>query len=113
MRSPRRSAGVALELDLLDRAATDEVLASVGHVDVLVNNAGIAESASLEKTTDELWDRIMELDATAPFRVDPRARAGHGQGGVGPRDQHRLERGRLGLRLHRRRTAPRSTRWSA
>ena len=61
--------GVAIQLDLMDRAATDHVLASVGHVDVLVNNAGIAESASLEKTTDELWDRILELDATAPFRV--------------------------------------------
>ncbi|MBA3459919.1 MAG: SDR family NAD(P)-dependent oxidoreductase [Deltaproteobacteria bacterium] len=61
--------GVAIKLDLMDRAATDEVLASVGHVDVLVNNAGAAESASLEKTTDALWDRIMELDATAPFRV--------------------------------------------
>ncbi len=65
----REIGGVAIKLDLMDRAATDEVLGSVGHVDVLVNNAGIAESASLEKTTDELWDRIIELDATAPFRV--------------------------------------------
>jgi NAD(P)-dependent dehydrogenase (short-subunit alcohol dehydrogenase family) len=61
--------GVALRLDLTDRAQTDEVIASVGHVDVLVNNAGAAESASLERTTDELWDRILELDVTAPFRV--------------------------------------------
>lgn len=61
--------GVAIKLDLMDRAGTDEVLASIGHVDVLVNNAGAAESASLEKTSDALWDRIMELDATAPFRV--------------------------------------------
>ena len=61
--------GIALVVDLMDRRATDEVLASIGHVDVLVNNAGAAESAALEKTTDELWDRIMELDATAPFRV--------------------------------------------
>jgi NAD(P)-dependent dehydrogenase (short-subunit alcohol dehydrogenase family) len=65
----REIAGVAIRLDLTDRAATDEVLSSVGHVDVLVNNAGAAESASLDRTTDELWDRIMEIDATAPFRV--------------------------------------------
>jgi len=65
----REIGGVAITLDLMDRAATDQILASVGHVDVLVNNAGAAESASLEKTTDALWDRIMELDATAPFRV--------------------------------------------
>lgn len=61
--------GVAIQVDLCDRVATDDVLASVGHVDVLVNNAGAAESAPLDRTTDELWDRIMELDATAPMRV--------------------------------------------
>jgi 3-hydroxybutyrate dehydrogenase len=65
----REIGGVALRLDLTDRRETDEVLASVGHVDVLVNNAGIAESAALDRTTDELWDAIMELDVTAPFRV--------------------------------------------
>ncbi len=61
--------GVAMQVDLLDRKATDAAMSSAGHVDVLVNNAGIAESASLERTTDEMWDRIMELDATSPFRV--------------------------------------------
>lgn len=61
--------GEARSLDLLDRQATDAALAAIGHVDVLVNNAGVAESASLERTTDEMWDRILELDATAPFRV--------------------------------------------
>jgi NAD(P)-dependent dehydrogenase (short-subunit alcohol dehydrogenase family) len=61
--------GVAIQLDLLDRKASDAMFASVGHVDVLVNNAGIAESASLERTTDAIWDRVMELDVTAPFRV--------------------------------------------
>jgi NAD(P)-dependent dehydrogenase (short-subunit alcohol dehydrogenase family) len=65
----KETGGLALRLDLFDRKHTDEVLASVGHVDVLVNNAGAAESAALDRTTDELWDRIMELDATAPFRV--------------------------------------------
>jgi len=56
--------------DLGDRASTDRWLAELGgRVDVLVNNAGVAESASLEKTTDDLWDRVLELDATAPFRV--------------------------------------------
>jgi len=65
----REIGGVALKLDLTNRHETDEVIASVGHVDVLVNNAGAAESAPLDRTTDELWDRIVELDVTAPFRV--------------------------------------------
>jgi len=65
----REIGGVALPVDLADRAATDAMLASTGHVDVLVNNAGIAESAPLDRTTDELWDRILELDVTAAFRI--------------------------------------------
>jgi NAD(P)-dependent dehydrogenase (short-subunit alcohol dehydrogenase family) len=36
-------------------------------IDLLVNNAGIAESAPLAKTTDEMWDRHLALDVTAPF----------------------------------------------
>jgi NAD(P)-dependent dehydrogenase (short-subunit alcohol dehydrogenase family) len=64
--------GVAIRADLGDRAGTDRFvgeLAAVGRVDILVNNAGIAESAPLDKTDDALWDRVMELDATAPFRL--------------------------------------------
>src|SRR5262245_4192311 len=61
--------GVAMRADLTDRAATDDMIASAGHVDVLVNNAGAAESAPIDRTTDALWDRIMELDVTAAFRV--------------------------------------------
>jgi 3-hydroxybutyrate dehydrogenase len=61
--------GVAMQVDLTDRNATDEMIKAAGHVDVLVNNAGVAESASIDRTTDALWDRIVELDATAPFRI--------------------------------------------
>jgi len=62
--------GIAVQCDVADREATDRILNRLpGRIDVLVNNAGVAESAALEKTTDELWDRIIELDATAPFRL--------------------------------------------
>jgi NAD(P)-dependent dehydrogenase (short-subunit alcohol dehydrogenase family) len=62
--------GIAIACDIADRDATDRMVRELpARVDVLVNNAGVAESASLEKTSDELWDRIIELDATAPFRV--------------------------------------------
>ncbi len=45
------------------------MLGKLGAIDILINNAGAAESASLEHTSDALWDRIVELDATSPFRV--------------------------------------------
>ncbi len=62
--------GVAIACDIADRKATDQLVQQLpGRIDILVNNAGIAESAPLEKTSDELWDRIIELDATAPFRL--------------------------------------------
>ncbi len=58
--------------DLSDRAATDAMVAAIatrGRIDILVNNAGIAESAPLAAIDDAMWDRILELDATAPFRL--------------------------------------------
>ncbi len=61
--------GEAFTLDLLDRKATDAFISEVGTIDVLVNNAGAAESAPLDKMTDEIWDKIMEIDATAPYRL--------------------------------------------
>jgi NAD(P)-dependent dehydrogenase (short-subunit alcohol dehydrogenase family) len=54
-------------VDLLDRAAIDRLVKSLPRLDLLVNNAGIAESAPFARTTDEMWDRHLALDATAPF----------------------------------------------
>ena len=65
----QETGGTAVTCDLASRADTDRMLAGVGEVAVLVNNAGIAESAPLERTSDELWDRILELDATSAFRI--------------------------------------------
>ena len=62
--------GIALVCDVADRASLDRMIKELpGRIDVLVNNAGIAESAALDRTSDELWDRILEIDATAPFRL--------------------------------------------
>jgi NAD(P)-dependent dehydrogenase (short-subunit alcohol dehydrogenase family) len=63
--------GVAVRLDVTDRAAVSEALASLSgrgiHVDVLVNNAGAAESAPYDKTPDEIWDRMMAVNVTSAF----------------------------------------------
>ena len=62
---------LALELDVTDadvvRAAHARVAAELGAVDVLVNNAGIAESAPLGRTDPTLWERHLRVNATGPY----------------------------------------------
>jgi NAD(P)-dependent dehydrogenase (short-subunit alcohol dehydrogenase family) len=62
---------LALVLDVTDERAVAEGVASVvaelGPVDVLVNNAGIAESAPFAKTDPALWERHLRVNATAPY----------------------------------------------
>ena len=41
--------------------------AELGPVDVLVNNAGIAESAPFGKTTVESWERHLRVNVTGPY----------------------------------------------
>jgi NAD(P)-dependent dehydrogenase (short-subunit alcohol dehydrogenase family) len=47
-----------------------------GGLDVLVNAAGVIAAATLEATTDEVWDAMMSVNARAPFRL-MRAAAPH------------------------------------
>jgi 3-oxoacyl-[acyl-carrier protein] reductase len=49
------------------RRLVDAVVDSFGALDILVNNAGAALSRSVEKTTVEEWDFLMNLNARAPF----------------------------------------------
>lgn len=55
--------------DLTDPGAIERLVGSLARLDVLVNNAGLAESAPLGRTDDAMWDRHMALNATAPFRL--------------------------------------------
>ncbi len=65
--------GLALRLDLADRAAIREGLVTLadkaGPVDILVNNAGVSESAPFDRTSDEVWDRLFEVNVTAAFQL--------------------------------------------
>ena len=62
---------LALELDVTDGAMVGAVFARVaaelGAIDVLVNNAGIAESASFGRTDPALWERHLRVNATGPY----------------------------------------------
>lgn len=63
----------SMAVDLLDRQATDEavaqVLERVRRIDVLVNSAGIGVAATTAHTKDDAWDAILEVNATAAFRL--------------------------------------------
>ncbi len=62
-----------LPADLTEAGACDALVAAVeerwGPVEVLVANAGAAVAAPLARTTDEQWDRMLELNLTVPFRL--------------------------------------------
>ena len=62
---------VPLVLDVTDEGGIARgvaaIAASLGPVDVLVNNAGIAESAPLAGTDLALWARHLAVNATGPF----------------------------------------------
>jgi NAD(P)-dependent dehydrogenase (short-subunit alcohol dehydrogenase family) len=74
--------------DLLDVDAAERIFADVeqrwGTVAVLVANAGAGHSSRIERTTDADWQRMLDLNLTAPFRCIRRAvpamrTAGHGR----------------------------------
>ena len=61
----------AFPLDVTDPDAIGRVVADVverlGPIDVLVNNAGVAESAPFGRTDPSLWDRHLRVNVTGPY----------------------------------------------
>ena len=66
-----RFGGTAIQCDVTGagriRAAFDEARSANGPIDLLIVNAGIAESAPFHKMTREGWDRIVGTNLTAAF----------------------------------------------
>ena len=74
----QRAGGTALAIpaDLGDGSApaqvVRQVLESCGTIDILVNNAGIGSSSGPSPVVDfddELWDRTLALNLTAPYKL--------------------------------------------
>jgi NAD(P)-dependent dehydrogenase (short-subunit alcohol dehydrogenase family) len=79
---------LVLPADITDPDAVEHVFGEVerawGPVEVLVLNAGAGASAPLHRTTDADWQRMLDLNLTAPFRmlrraVPPMVEAGWGR----------------------------------
>ena len=50
-------------------ALRDAALASLGHVDVLINNAGLAGEVPVTQMTDEQWHRVLDVTLTSVMRM--------------------------------------------
>ncbi len=53
--------------DVADPSSIAAAFAAVGDVDVLVNNAGIADSDPVHRIDIETWERIHRINATGPL----------------------------------------------
>ena len=69
------SGGVALAVpgSVTDLAFPDQLMkaavARFGKINILVNNAGYTWDGMIHKMTDEQWQAILDIHATAPFRM--------------------------------------------
>ena len=64
---------IAVATDLTSPKGADDLVARTvaqfGGIDVVVNAAGIIAMGTTDDTSDELWDRVMDLNVRAPFRL--------------------------------------------
>jgi NAD(P)-dependent dehydrogenase (short-subunit alcohol dehydrogenase family) len=54
-------------IDVTDAASVERAFAEAGSVDILINNAGHAESAPFKRTDPALWARMIEVNLTGTY----------------------------------------------
>ena len=82
----RNAKGMVKDLSNKDSVETmiDETYQEMGKIDILCNNAGIMDGVTpVAETSDELWQRVMNINLNAPFWACRRAipkmlKDGHG-----------------------------------
>ncbi|WP_126172863.1 SDR family oxidoreductase [Altericroceibacterium xinjiangense] len=80
---------LAVATDVTDEVAVDNLFQQAvdrfGTVDVLINNAGIADSTPVDEMALELWHRVLETNLTSAFlcsRAAVRVMKGKGRGRI-------------------------------
>lgn len=62
-----------VEVDVSDRAsvtaAVDEVADRLGGIDIVVNNVGISAVGTVEQSTDDEWERVLDVNVVSIARV--------------------------------------------
>lgn len=62
-----------LECDITQQAsvtaAVEQILKQYGRIDVLVNNAGVDHSGTLSETSDDDWQRVIDVNLTGSMRM--------------------------------------------
>ena len=63
-------------MDVTNRASVDDafekIYAACGHVDVLINNAGVTATETFAKQSDDSWDQIVDTNLTGARNVAQR-----------------------------------------
>ncbi len=90
LRRELNSAGAAVSVHRCDigdaaacRALVGEVTAAHGAVAYLVSNAGLLEEAPIADTSDQLWERAIDVNLAAPFHLARAAWPGMAEAGFG------------------------------
>jgi 2-deoxy-D-gluconate 3-dehydrogenase len=60
---------MAIQADLEDRDAPEEIMRRVGRADILVNNAGIIRRAPALEYSDTDWDAVIEVNLRSVFML--------------------------------------------
>ena len=72
-----------LRFDLTDLAAIPKLIAGLGRLDVLVNNAGVQAALPIDRYTDEARSRILRVNLEAPVELIRAASKGMAERGSG------------------------------